>query len=57
MYQLWLNGGIKLMVAKEFRCKYSQTQSTFAVLNIVMRWATFRATFYLRGIEKVHVTW
>ena len=32
-------------------------QPTFAVLNTVTGWATFRATFGLREMEKVHVAW
>lgn len=54
MYQPWLNGGVKLMLAKEFRCECSQTQLTFAVFNTVMGWAMFRATFGLREVEKAH---
>ena len=55
MYQPWLNGGVKLTVAKEFRCECSQTQPMFAVFNTVMGWAMFRATFGLREVEKVRV--
>ena len=57
MYQPWLNGGVKLTVAKEFRYECSQTQPTFAVFNTVTGWATFRATFGLREVEKVRVAW
>ena len=45
------------MGVKEFRCECSQIQPMFAVLNTVMGWAMFRATFGLREMEKVHVTW
>ena len=44
-------------MAKKFRCECSQTQPTFAVLNTVTGWATFRATFGLREMEKVRVAW
>ena len=57
MYQLWLNGVVKLTVAKKFRCKCFQTQLTFAVFNTITGWAMFRATFGLREVEKVHVAW
>ena len=57
MYQLWLNGGVKLTVAKKFRCECSQTQLTFAVFNTVTGWATFRATFGLKELDKVCVAW
>ena len=46
-----------MTVAKEFRCKCYQTQLTFAVLNTVMGWVMFRATFGLREMEKVRVAW
>ena len=46
-----------MTVAKEFRCECSQTQPTFAVLNTVTGWATFRAAFGLREMEKVRVAW
>ena len=46
-----------MTVTKEFRCEFSQTQPTFAVFNRVMGWATFRATFGLREVEKVCVAW
>ena len=46
-----------MTVAKEFRYECSQTQPTFAVLNTVTGWATFRATFGLREMEKVRVAW
>ena len=46
-----------MTVAKEFRCECSQTQPTFAVLNTVTGWATFRAIFGLREMEKVRVAW
>ena len=44
-------------MAKEFKCECSQTQPTFAVLNTVMGWATFRAIFGLKEMEKVRVVW
>ena len=44
------------MVAKEFRCEYSQTQLTFVVFNTVTGWAMFKATFSLKEMEKVYVT-
>ena len=45
------------MMAKEFRCKCFQTQPTFTVLNTVTGWATIRAIFGLREIEKVCIAW
>lgn len=46
---------VKLMVAKEFKYKYFQTQPTFAVCNTEIGWAMLRATFCLKKIEKVHI--
>ena len=57
MYQSWLNWGVKLTVAKEFKDEYSQTQLTFAVFNTITGWATFKAIFGLKEEEKVRVTW
>ena len=57
MHQPWLNGGVKLTLIKEFRYECSQTQPTFAVFNTVTGWATFRAKFGLREVEKVCVAW
>ena len=57
MYQPCLNGRVKLTVAKKFRYECSQTQPTFAVFNTITGWATFRATFGLREVEKVRVAW
>ena len=50
-------GRVKLTVAKKFRCEYSQTQPTFAVLNTVIGWAMFRATFGLKEMVKVCIAW
>lgn len=36
---------VKLLIAKEFRCEYSQMQLTFAVLNTIMEWAIFKIIF------------
>ena len=44
-------------MAKEFKCECSQMQPTFAILNTAMGWATFKATFSLKEMEKVHVAW
>ena len=49
---VWLNGGIKLIIAKEFRYECSQMQSTLTVFNTVLGWAMFRATFGSKKIEK-----
>ena len=57
MYQPWLNEGVKLTVAKEFRCEYSQMQPTFTIFNTVMGWATFKTIFGLREMEKVLIAW
>lgn len=46
---------VKLTMAKEFSCEYSQTQPTFAICNIVIRWATFKTIFVLKEIKTVHV--
>ena len=46
---------VKLSLVKEFKYKYSQTQSMFAVLNIVTGWALFKAIFSLKKMEKVRV--
>ena len=43
------------MVAKKFRCECSQTQPTFAMFNTVTGWATLKATFGLKKMEKVRV--
>ena len=45
------------MVTKEFRCKCSLTQPTFAVLNTITGWAMFRVTFGLKEMEKVRIAW
>ena len=58
---IYINHGwtkrVNLMVAKEFRYKCSKTQSTFAVLNTVMRWTMFRVIFGSKKMEKVCVDW
>ena len=46
-----------MTLAKEFRYECSQTQLTFAVFNTITGWATFRATFSLKKVEKVCVAW